>query len=996
MGNQIDLNQSKQLTIKLFKKQIHKKVTTKKAYFYCDEFGRATEINTAACSILKLNHKNFVGFSVLDHCPKDQAHLGVSTEEYFFSLFQRSIKRDKQQTPKKNQSKKQPENRQTQQKKRVRIILSFLNRLCSSILQSNTFQIQKKEKFDVVENRTFSFLLSEEESKTKNGNDPKDHISKDKQKNVQKKQGFNLIWVELQVQPFSVEGIFYFEVKVRKIEKPSELISKRAKIEEFKKEISKLQKESKTRQKETQRNPLTNEITQINEEIKYKVKAVNENLERNKQKKEEISEIEKEISARNQIVNDPNLETDSAIYQIGRKTIDVIISDLTFQQKKLFFQIRKLRGLRMSQTFDLKIRTTQLRIEQQYKEKSKINSDYERLDKKINDLEIGLKKIKNSRTIYYLKQPRFVEQEKVKKSINETLEIRKRQADYCLKKIQSSVTLSSVEDEILALQKKLRSIIKKNNGMKSKIKKLQPHPSHKTINKHKHSRNPGRRHGHRHRHSHSYNLLNKKLIGQKSLKRFKSFSIDKDIIFENFKNHLSSSGKVNSQNTNSDTKKDLNTKLNFDQNIDVPFTTESSQLSNNALLPKISKFSEFIQVPIAIDYFKTFLVGIYKQDYLYMLLELKELKKYYTNENAEEICDDFIKKFFLETAPFYIDIPKNIIEDILNEWEVSEYSLTLFDKAEKYIEDLFVEKYFPAFQSTIYYQELQKVKNYDETNNDQYKEGVFISEKKQIGILNGKYFFKGNPRSPNLLLENLLSSLIELLTENFSYSLGIINCEQLSLSEAYKKFQVSSSELQKIRLERLKTLNGPEKTSFFLNLYHTICIHSLIENKIPNSPNSLNRFFKQSKYNLGSFFISLSDIVYRIFHLRKSKKKSTKKKRALLKPLAIDIQDIRINFALISATEQTCHLQVYTPEKLDSQLNYATKHFLTKNITIDTEKKIILLPYIFDQNNFRFFKKKSEIIYLIRNFFDFLDPISLYFYSIKFVKRKIKPIIEFG
>ncbi|KAJ3425116.1 electron carrier/ protein disulfide oxidoreductase [Anaeramoeba flamelloides] len=240
---------------------------------------------------------------------------------------------------------------------------------------------------------------------------------------------------------------------------------------------------------------------------------------------------------------------------------------------------------------------------------------------------------------------------------------------------------------------------------------------------------------------------------------------------------------------------------------------------------------------------------------------------------------------------------------------------------------------------------------------------------------------------------NLVTQLIKMLNQNFVDNFGSIDCEKITLSIPFKKFLVGLSELQTIDLEQLAQENHSTKQCFFINLYNTLFVHSLLINEIPNNYNSYKHLLNYSKYNLGGSIISLADIKFGIFKLVSFKKHYVLPQE--LQKLQFDAPDPRIHFSLISLTSRSPVLDIFFVENLFKKLNEMTKIFILKHVLIDKEKEVITLPSIFTKYYSDFGLNVAQSIFWIQNFLKSNNRLNLINYSIKSHKLEIIQEIKF-
>ena len=90
-------------------------------------------------------------------------------------------------------------------------------------------------------------------------------------------------------------------------------------------------------------------------------------------------------------------------------------------------------------------------------------------------------------------------------------------------------------------------------------------------------------------------------------------------------------------------------------------------------------------------------------------------------------------------------------------------------------------------------------------------------------------------------------------------------------TSAYRRFRIEVCELQRVQLAGLR--NPDELCLFFINLYNTLTLHSIIVNGNPGTSTLERLSFARSAYSVGDMVYTLLDIEH-VFLRHKSKKAS--------------------------------------------------------------------------------------------------------------------------
>ena len=140
--------------------------------------------------------------------------------------------------------------------------------------------------------------------------------------------------------------------------------------------------------------------------------------------------------------------------------------------------------------------------------------------------------------------------------------------------------------------------------------------------------------------------------------------------------------------------------------------------------------------------------------------------------------------------------------------------------------------------------------------------------------------------------------------------------------------------------------NDASKKAFWINIYNA---WFLILRKIKKTDKS--RIYKIKEVCIAEKYFSLDDIEHGI--LRKYRWKFSLGylpnifSSALIKKLAVRKIDYRLHFALNCGAESCPPIAFYSAEKIDQQLDWATRSFLESETDVDPEKKEIHISRLF-------------------------------------------------
>ncbi|KAJ6226822.1 electron carrier/ protein disulfide oxidoreductase [Anaeramoeba flamelloides] len=827
------------------------------------------------------------------------------------------------------------------------------------------------------------------------------------------------IWTEAVVSALNVEESLYFEVVFNKIEPPTELLDKRLKILKFKKKIAKSQRAIKESQNRIQTSSFTHQTNRLQEQFKVKVSETNQKRDKFTKVKNELEDIQERLSER--------LTKESFDYsKFHERELKPTIDQLSYQEKKIAFQLKKLRSVKMTDSYRTKITTNYTRIEKKKEDSIHLRAETKRTIEKIEKNHLQIKGIRQRRINTLMESEKFQKQKNDIQNLIERIEYITKTTKDVKRRISNIILDKELENQISITKNRIKKITQYNNSTKIQLTRLKPRARSITstdIQKHlKNSFSEGfdfsyTRRGDNNK-SMGYFNVNPKMgflnpdsstKGKKRKKRTSSrrrtalrtklTPRGKSSFLKNFENFNTKPSLSHNRRFSTSSKiHDLISRKGINTTKDPQSETDYSSESFTKIktTKNLNKFDEFIKLLIGKEYYQEFLAERFKVEPLLLYFAIKAFKTFYNEKNGIDLSDYITQRFIMDDSLFQVELPDEIKKELNLKWETDQNSIDMFDKVEEVIYPLISEKYFKEFVGSFLYNELLdlNIKENEDIKKTTYRLGIFISEEKNTLALNSSFEFKGEIRLPCELIEDLMENLIDMLRANYSFSSETVNCHKLSRSIPFKRFKVSCSELTNIEFSKINNLMESAKKSFFINLYNVMFLHSIFTNKMPNDKSTFNHFLQNSKYILGGSLITLLDIRAGVFGIKSHKKPNV----ALLKKLGIyNIfnNDPRIHFTLLNCTSQPVLLSVYQSENMERQLEDATKYYLNNYLFIDYQKKSITLPILIDENSSDFASNNTQIIVWIRNHLKFTDPISLYSLSFKIPKSKISNLIIF-
>jgi hypothetical protein len=165
----------------------------------------------------------------------------------------------------------------------------------------------------------------------------------------------------------------------------------------------------------------------------------------------------------------------------------------------------------------------------------------------------------------------------------------------------------------------------------------------------------------------------------------------------------------------------------------------------------------------------------------------------------------------------------------------------------------------------------------------------------------------------------------------------------LAGSEAYRAYQREVAGLSAFRLERLA--QDGEKKAFWINLYNALLIDSVIREQIRRSVQEAHGLFSRIGCMIGGHWFSADDIEHGI--LRRNSRHPARLRPPFSTadprlPYRVDHLDPRIHFALNCAARSCPPIRFYEAEKIDAQLDLATRAALAGGMCVLNRQALTL------------------------------------------------------
>jgi hypothetical protein len=145
-----------------------------------------------------------------------------------------------------------------------------------------------------------------------------------------------------------------------------------------------------------------------------------------------------------------------------------------------------------------------------------------------------------------------------------------------------------------------------------------------------------------------------------------------------------------------------------------------------------------------------------------------------------------------------------------------------------------------------------------------------------------------------------------------------------------------------------RSLALPAARAFWLNAYNALVRHGVIAKRIRRSMRETPLFFARVAWRLGPFVLSLDDIEHGILRENRNHPLYPWRRFGAADPrrqLVLTL-DPRIHFALNCGARSCPPVAAYTAERLESQLDAATRSFLSQELEVSEEARTVRVSRI--------------------------------------------------
>ena len=178
---------------------------------------------------------------------------------------------------------------------------------------------------------------------------------------------------------------------------------------------------------------------------------------------------------------------------------------------------------------------------------------------------------------------------------------------------------------------------------------------------------------------------------------------------------------------------------------------------------------------------------------------------------------------------------------------------------------------------------------------------------------------------------------------------GRIDYATLGQHEVLEELRSTTPLLKSVQPEQLPT--DAERNAFFINIYNVLALDGVLALEIKRSVMELPSFFGSIAYRIGDEVFTPDDIENGVCRCNSPHPFTKKKLFAPDDPrLAYcpETLDARIHAALVCASKSCPAVRFYEADKLDDQLDQATRVYVEGGTVVNHEKKEVWLPITFD------------------------------------------------
>jgi hypothetical protein len=186
-------------------------------------------------------------------------------------------------------------------------------------------------------------------------------------------------------------------------------------------------------------------------------------------------------------------------------------------------------------------------------------------------------------------------------------------------------------------------------------------------------------------------------------------------------------------------------------------------------------------------------------------------------------------------------------------------------------------------------------------------------------------------------------------SEGFDISAGKVDYKRLANSNVFEEFCRIVLMLRDYDLRQLETRE--EQLAFWINIYNVLAVHGIIAYQVSESIEEIRGPFERIAYIVNGMRFSLNDIENGILRMNQTHVAIPIPRFSVNDPrhqFVVEPLEARIHFALVCASNSCPPIGIYKADKIDIQLDTATKNFINMGgVVLNKNKLTVSLSRIF-------------------------------------------------
>ena len=222
--------------------------------------------------------------------------------------------------------------------------------------------------------------------------------------------------------------------------------------------------------------------------------------------------------------------------------------------------------------------------------------------------------------------------------------------------------------------------------------------------------------------------------------------------------------------------------------------------------------------------------------------------------------------------------------------------------------------------------------------------------------------------------ENLRKIMTSLSGRHISEEGYKVNYEGIKTDVEFAKYVITAQSLQRVSLAGM---SKQELIAMFINIYNALVVHGIVSRGAPTNHYVRYKFFKNVSYVIAGHNYSLNEIENGVLRANRKGMADLSKPFPAGDPrlsVALESPEPRVHFALNCASKGCPPIRFYSPDKLDNQLNKATKSFLSAGgFSVNSDTHQVSLSPILKWYKADFGKSDAEMLKWVCGFVNNAD-----------------------